>query len=524
MYRCCLTTIFVLGLGSLVDGLRGEDKPNLRDALALEQSLQDAIKQAEPSIACILVSRSDAYRKLYRDEPSPDNPGKLGSFEPPMREQPLQQQFGGARFRMRNQPLPEDEAKKFDLADPDHVPEAFGSGVVIDGDKLLVLTNYHVVRDATKIYVRLPGAKGSYADIHAADPRSDLAVLSLDKSKIGPLKAIRFGGGGSIRKGQFVVCLANPFAAGFRDGSPSSSWGIISNMHRRAATSLREEERRSALHQFGSLLQTDVKLNLGCSGGALLNLRGEMIGLTTSRAAISGTETPGGYALPMDAGIQRIIAKLKEGLEVEYGFLGVSAQSKSADGVCIGRPTEGSPASRSLSEGDCIKSINGVRVRDFDDLYLTIGTLLAGSEARLEVQRQSEPIRVPLAKSYVQGKIIVSKKPAPVRGFRVDYSSVLWMMLNPPGGAQWNWRQQGIPPGVYVSEVVKGSPAESKGLRANSDVITHVNGKPVNDPAEFYRVAANIEKATPDADLVLTIWTPERHNRAATTTLSIPKK
>src|SRR5437868_10417166 len=108
------------------------------------------------------------------------------------------------------------------------MPRSIGSGVVIDTDGL-VLTNYHVVQEATKIFVRLPGGKGSYADIHAADPRSDLAVLRL-QSPVGRLRAIKLGDGGKAKRGQLVLSLANPFAAGFRDGSPSASWGIVSNI------------------------------------------------------------------------------------------------------------------------------------------------------------------------------------------------------------------------------------------------------------------------------------------------------
>src|SRR5207253_5161210 len=127
------------------------------------------------------------------------------------------------RYRNRWDPAINQELlRPYDLADPSNVPESYGSGVVIS-DKGLVLTNYHVVRDATKVYVRLPGGKGSYADIHAADPRSDLAVLKLLDPQVRPA-ALKLGDGSRLRKGQFILSLANPFAAGFRDGSPSASW------------------------------------------------------------------------------------------------------------------------------------------------------------------------------------------------------------------------------------------------------------------------------------------------------------
>src|SRR5438132_9247408 len=211
MHRTCLALALAVLACWLGPELRADNKSALADALALEKAVQDAIQQAEPSIACILVSRSDAYRELFGERPTPDKPGHLGAFSPtqaPHRAPPLQ----------RRDDLQKDEAtrKKCDLADPDNVPEAYGSGVVIDDKELLILTNYHVIRDATKIYVRLPGKKGSYADIHAADPRSDLAVLRLLDNSVRPIHKLNSGDGGSVRKGQFVIALANPFAAGFR--------------------------------------------------------------------------------------------------------------------------------------------------------------------------------------------------------------------------------------------------------------------------------------------------------------------
>src|SRR5438876_1188059 len=149
MSRTCLACAFVCFLAV---ALRAEDSTALKDALALEKTMQEAIQQAEPAVACIIVSRSDAYLKFFQDQPPADRPGQLGAFDPPV-----------AIRRSRPFPRGDDSQredairKKCDLADPDNVPEDYGSGVVIDGDELLILTNYHVVRDATKIYIRLPG-------------------------------------------------------------------------------------------------------------------------------------------------------------------------------------------------------------------------------------------------------------------------------------------------------------------------------------------------------------------------------
>jgi S1-C subfamily serine protease len=468
----------------------GQDTPPPQEVLQIEQAMQRVIREVEPSVVSILVSRSEAYRKLFHDQPPQELPGKLGPFNPhtiPKATEPLP---GTDRA-----PRVDDVAGKYDLASPDYFPEATASGVVIDANELLVLTNYHAVRDATKIYVRLAPDKGSYADIHAADSRSDLAVLRLLDEKVRPLKEVKLGDGGAVAKGQLVVTVVNVFAPGFRDGSPGASWGIVSNIRRPAIAGSGEEDRR-AFYLFDTLIQTDARLNQGTSGGALVNLRGEMIGLTTSRAAVRGSETAGGLAIPIDAGARRIIERLRQGRDVEYGFLGVICQRVGGGyGLVIDRVVGGSPAEKAgLRIGDTIMKLNGMPVRDVNDLILKIAMLAAGSETQVEVSERSRPITVTLAKQYVSGKSIVSKKAPAIRGIRVDFTSVLWMQSDTPLAFPLQRRE--IPPGVYVSEVQPGSNAAATKLQVN-DVITHVNDQKIDSPAEFYRQAAKVPVSVP---------------------------
>jgi serine protease Do len=441
MYRTWALCLALLPLTAAAAG--AEDKSRLADAFALEQAMMEAIQKAEPAIASIRVWRREAPR-----DSTPER--------------------------------------------PDDVPESYGSGVVID-EKGLILTNLHVVREATKILVRLPGGKSSSAEIHAGDPRSDLAVLRLEP-RVLPVKALKLGDGGAVRKGQFVLSLANPFAAGYRDGSPSASWGIISNLRRRAPGKIAAEIGARSLHQFGTLMQLDARLNLGCSGGAVLDLKGELIGLTTALAAITGGETPGGYAVPLDAGIRRIVEVLKRGEEVEYGFLGVSpslprdGELRPTEGVRLDSVVPGSPAFyANLSPGNgavSIVKVNGTTIREPDDLFVALGTVLAGSSAQLEVaDRPGGPTRlvsVTLAKFYVQGKVIATKRPEAIGGLRVDYASILYQKLGSPVFLR------AIPEGVMIREVVPGSPADSARLQEDK-IIREVNGHKVSTPDEFYR-------------------------------------
>ncbi len=459
-----------------------EEPPHQADVLALQDLIQKTIERAEPSIACILVSRSDEYKR-FNAAPPDEESGQLGRFD----GSPYTRVFGF------NNGDKEAEARRrlvkttLDLSDPEVIPESFGSGVVIDAENGLVLTMAHVIHDATKIYIRLPGGGGSWADIHAADPRSDLAVLRLLDLPPG-LRAVKRGDGSHLRKGQFVLCLANPFAAGFRDGSPSASWGIISNLQRRVSGVTSEMERpgvKPTLHHYGTLIQTDVRLALGCSGGGLFNLDGELIGVTTAQAALVGSEAPGGYAVPLDGPMKRIIEVLLRGDEVEYGFLGVRFNNGDGrmgrdPGVMLEGVEEGSPASRAgLIQGEWITAINGNPVRDNDDLYLQIGLCLAGGTARVQTigrDGRSRIVLVKMAKSYTPGKAIASHRPAPRGGMRVDYPSTLGQRV---GGLQR------IPEGVAIREIVPGGAADKARLKVDC-VVTQVDGRPVKTPAEFY--------------------------------------
>ncbi len=447
---------------------RGQDDERMQ-WLALQKAVQKTIQHNETSIACIIVSRSEYYGKRLNAYP-----GQLGGYDPDLIElDPRMSALERAQI-----------LKKLNLADTNNVPSAFGSGVVVDAEGL-ILTNYHVVQDATKIFVRLPGGKSSYADIHAADARADLAVLKLI-GQVGPLKTIPLGDADKAERGQFVLTLSNPFAAGFRDGQPSASWGILSNMRRRAPLNLKEEERIRPFHHYPTLLQTDTRMHLGSSGGALLNMQGELIGLLSSMAAIQGGETPGGYALPVNAAMRRIIDVLKRGEEIDYGFLGISfdeRQPEGQKGILLKSVGKGSPADGNLKEHkDILLAINGQPIRDADDIYLHVATHLAGSKVRLLVRQAGKErlVEVTLAKLRVPNKSIASslgKRPF-FRGVRVDWSSLLAQELGRP-----------TLKGVLVTEVQPNTAADRADLKTG-DVILRVNQVEVPTPAAFYQTVA----------------------------------
>jgi S1-C subfamily serine protease len=464
----------------LAQPARADDR--LTQALALQEAMQQIIARAEPAVVCVLVSRSDAYQR-YGPAPPFDSPGKLGKFN------------GDAALAALRQEQQEERRAILRLAlhHPSHVPESFGSGVILDGSAGLVLTNAHIVRDARKIYVRLPGGRGSYADIHASDPRSDLAVLRL-LDRVPNLTSLSLGDGGALRKGHFVVQLTHPFAPGFRDGGPSASWGIVSNLRRRASGQINENERnRATLHQYGSLIQTDARIEPGCSGGALLNLKGELVGVVTSIAAVTGAEAPASFAVPLDDGMKRILDVLLRGEEVEYGFLGIHLSANGGGrGVPVEYVADNSPAERAgFQIGDVVVSIDGKPILETDDLFLYLGQHLSGNTVKVEVLRagQRRVLTPKLGKYYVPGQIIASARPAARFGLRVDEASIYTQKAH----------VRYVPEGVVIREVQVGSPADKAQLQPDK-LICKVDGRPVRSPAELYQA---LDKAGPRVEISL---------------------
>ena len=467
-----------------------------KDVATLQDAVRKTIEENEPSVACILVSRSERYRDFGAAVSA--QPGKLGTFD-----------ARNELMRFNIDPTRKELLRRLDLSNPDPLPESYGSGIVLDASGL-VLTHLHVVRDASKVFVRLPNRKGSYADILAADGRSDLAILKL----INPpsdLKPVRLAEGTKIRKGDFVVGIANPFAAGFRDGGATASYGIVGNLRRRAPIGPSENDRMKNIHQLGTLIQTDLRLSLGCSGGGVFNLDGELIALTTSIAAVVGGEAPGGFAIPMTPGVRRMIEVLKRGQEVEYGFLGVGVANVDVvdrDGAVVDQVSEGTPAKRAgLRENDVILAVNDEPVRDYDDLFLHIGTALAGSEVVLTVRSfgETKKVLVKLAKFSYPGTVIAANRPVPIHGLRVDFNSVVTAEVP-------------IPEGVAIREVETGSVAERKYkemLERTRWIITHVNKKPVTTPGDFYR-EANAAKGPLELRIVEVAKNPDSTARTMT--------
>ena len=393
------------------------------------------------------------------------------------------------------------QQRQAELLQDDFIAQEFATGVVVDRNGL-ILTNYHALGAVeTSQYVVRRNHRPYPAEIVAADPWSDLAVLRIAADDLQP---ILFGDTSDLRKGQFVIALGNPYAIA-REGSASATWGIISNFGRKAAPHLGEDkpDAKETIHHFGTLIQTDARLKLGTSGGPLLNLRGEMIGLTTALAALSGFERSTGFAVPVDAMFKRVVEQLKQGREVEYGFLGVaSTQIAAADrqsgqhGVRLQAVVAGSPAQRAgLVEGDVVTHIGDMPVHDSDDLFRVVGSAPVGSRVSLRIVRENVfgakramDKQLTLSKKHVgTHRPILTSVPAPTwRGMRVDFASA---------SAEFSAAAQGgavdAEGCVAVVAVQPDSPCDKAGLRAGM-FISHVDGQRVATPTEFHDSATTV--------------------------------
>ncbi len=428
---------------------------------ALESAMGDAIAKAEGSVVAIDREKSDNDETL----------AIRGKEQGPM--MPVEPRFRRAGGLVIADPFSNNEVVSFD----------YGSGVVIGENQ--ILTAYHVVRGARTLRVRAVGRQEFYAEIIAADPRSDLAVIAPREipGVPGPkLIPLAIGDASRLRKGSFLIALGNPFNAA-RDGRASASWGILSNLARRIDPSPEDVSRQGLqLRNFPTLFQLDAKLNLGMSGGAVINMKGELVALTTAAANVAGFDAQAGYAIPMDALGRNVVEALKQGKEYEYGLLGIHLDTQFGTNRVMST-NEGTPAALGgVQIGDEILDVGGIPVIDADSLVVAINTIPAGESVQIRIRRGDPPKElertVRLAKLKLLGPVIATNRPAPWRGLRVDYSSAVIDTTAHEG--------------IVITEVEPGSASDKAGLRPGQ-IISRVDTRSVHNPREFAEAVANLK-------------------------------
>ena len=415
----------------------------------------------------------------------------------------------------------------------DFVPNDFGAGIIIatknPKHRVVILTNYHVVKGGAvsgvlngkhkfQIYAWIQDAPVSQATIIAADPHSDLAVLAIDDRILNSmsLKGMKIQPAKNLKKGRIVYAFGNPYTAA-RDGSASVGMGIISNIARSKPPNEGGSviNRRNTLHHFGTLLQISTRLELGTSGGALLDRTGTLIGITTAMAAVNGYEQSAGYAIPFSPAITRVIDQLSMGYEVEYGFLGVqtadasepqlrglpSERANKGAGAVLGVLTNSAAEQAGLRRGDVILNVNGVTVRHQFDMMREVamnGPWDAASKnvARMRIwrslDRSFQTVDVKPGKWPVKETGITTASRFPKwQGITVDFNTARYKYIQTTGVGSLHLA-------VLVTRVDDNVDHEIQ----QGDFISHVNDRAVTTPAEFHSAVRNARGETVTVTLV----------------------
>jgi len=395
---------------------------------------------------------------------------------------------------------------------PDGPPQAdhsLGSGVIVD-KRGYILTNNHVIEQATKIQVQLNGDTTKYtAKLVGADEDTDLAVIKIDANK--ELPTAKLGNSDGVQVGDWVLAIGSPFGL-----QATVTAGIIS-----------AKDRSGIGQQFQRFLQTDAAINPGNSGGPLVDLSGQVIGINTAIITGSRGYEGVGFALPSTTAIRVYDQIIKQG-RVTRGSIGVSFQEEISTnpitlkslgapyGVVIESVQGGSPAEKAgLKGGDVITSVNGHPVKTGNDLVNPIAEAPIGSKVKLTYMRDRVQKE---ATATVEDRTRVFPNTAGRLGDQPGEAAPSEFGLHVEELTPERGHRVGIEgqKGVIVSEVEPASFAEDL-LFTRGDVITEINRQPINSVAD-YRAA--VSKLKPGDDVVFKVLRRQDGDKMLTVYLS----
>lgn len=342
---------------------------------------------------------------------------------------------------------------------------ALGSGVIIDADKGYVVTNNHVVDNATKISVQLNDGRKFDAKVIGKDPRSDIAVIQLQNAK--NLTAIKMADSEQLRVGDYTVAIGNPYGLG-----ETVTSGIVSALGRSGLN----------IENYENFIQTDAAINRGNSGGALVNLNGELIGLNTAILAPDGGNIGIGFAIPSNM-VKNLSKQMIEFGQVKRGELGIMGTELNSElakamkvdaqrGAFISQVMPKSAAEKAgIKAGDVILSMNGKPISSFASFRADIGTMPIGTKVTLGLLREGKPVNVDVT-------IEQSTQTPKIESGNI-YKGI--------EGAELSNGSAGDQKGVKVDEVKAGSTAARIGLK-KGDVILGVNQQKVTNLGELRKI------------------------------------
>lgn len=364
---------------------------------------------------------------------------------------------------------------------PEYSQESLGSGIIVRkaDKKVYVLTNNHVVEGAKTITVKLYDEREFQGTVVGTDTRRDMAIVSFEAA-LDDIAVARLGNSDAIKVGDWAIAIGSPFGL-----FSSVTAGIVSAIGRDGGPD----------GNINDFIQTDAAINRGNSGGALVNIRGEVIGINTWIASTTGGSVGLGFSIPINNAI-KVIDELVTRGAVRYGWLGVLLTSPSKEtlgemsaadrkGAFVGHLfTDGPAAKAGLRPGDIVLSVDGKEISTLDQLVRIVGDLPVGKSVAFSLIRDGKPMQL---------KVTIEERKESAAS---DYSK-LWPGLEVSALSAEQAQQLKLPKGVAgvaVVNIVARSPASAAGLKVG-DVVVQVNDGAVKTVGDFYR-ALNDSRAS----------------------------
>ena len=395
--------------------------------------------------------------------------------------------FPGDEGNAQGQPSPEDMPeffrRFFDVPGmpPRNQPprRGAGSGFIIAPDGYIV-TNHHVIEDADEIIVRMADRREFKAELVGSDPLSDIALLKVDAKR---LPSLTLGDSESLKPGEWVVAIGSPF-----NFDQSVTAGIVS-----------AKGRSNAQQQYVPFIQTDVAINRGNSGGPLLNLDGEVVGVNSWILSSSGGFIGLSFSIPIETAANTI-EQLRENGKVSRGLLGVQIQGVTRElaeamgldkpvGALVDSVNPGSAAEKAgIESGDIILEFNGESVETSNELPPLVGANPPGTEAEVVVSRNGKlrtfEVTLDALEADEDGNVLASTQP----GAR---SNILGLSVEPI--SEDRRRALGDPEGGVIISSVQDDAARRAGLRPG-DVILTINNRKVENVDDFEALVDELEE------------------------------